>query len=285
MDSERIGRLRYVRVSDPRTIDLRLFPDFLIIGPQRTGTTWLHANLREHPEVLLSEPKELFFFSRLKPLGTHKPREISPELADYLRAFRERPLRYFYKQGFNLLYNKRFYRPRVRGEATATYAAMDRDVIADIKTLRPELKAVMMLRDPVERAWSHAKKDLVRNAGRPIEEVGDKEFEAFFRDPYQLRCAQYEHNLANWRAVLGEDQVFAGSFEDIQTHPVDLMCRVMRFLGVDDDPRFAGRSVHKAVNPAGGSGVPERYRTMLEEILLEQIDAWKRLTSNRNRKR
>jgi len=274
---ERIERLRYVSVSDPAAIDLRRFPDFLIIGPQRTGTTWLHANLREHPEVFLSEPKELFFFSRLKPVGTHKPREVSSELADYLRAFRERPLRYLYKQGLNLLFHKRFYNPRVRGEATASYAAIDADVIADIQALNPRIKAVMMVRNPVERAWSHAKKDLARNAGRPIAEVADEDFEAFFRDPYQIRCAQYDRNLANWRSVLGNDRVFAGRFEDIQTRPVELMCRVMRFLGVDDDPRFAGRSVNEAVNPAGGAGVPARYRAILEDILAEELDAWRRL--------
>ena len=48
------------------TSGARPLPDFLIIGPQRTGTTWLHAHLRFHPQIFLSEPKELYFFSSLE---------------------------------------------------------------------------------------------------------------------------------------------------------------------------------------------------------------------------
>src|SRR3990172_4024171 len=77
--------LQYVRVSDD--VDLAYFPDFLIVGPQRTGTTWLHAHLRSHPEIMLAEPKELFFFSSLKTPDS--PRFPSTELADYLRFFHE----------------------------------------------------------------------------------------------------------------------------------------------------------------------------------------------------
>jgi hypothetical protein len=55
------ARLRFVRARGDE--DLSRFPDFLIIGPQRTGTTWLHAHLRFHPQIFLSEPKELYFFS------------------------------------------------------------------------------------------------------------------------------------------------------------------------------------------------------------------------------
>ena len=40
-------QLRYVKVSDGTRLDG--FADFLIVGPQRTGTTWLHAHLRYHP--------------------------------------------------------------------------------------------------------------------------------------------------------------------------------------------------------------------------------------------
>ncbi len=273
---EIIDRLRYVRVTDPSAVDMSRFPDFLIIGPQRTGTTWLHANLREHPEVFLSEPKELFYFSRLCDEHLHEERSIPPDLSWYLDFFKESPLRYLRKQALSLYFSRRLYAPRVRGEATASYAAMDREVIDELAVLAPGTKAIMMVRDPIERAWSHAKKDLVRNVGKKIEDVTDSEVEEFVSRPYQVRCARYAENLANWRSALGDDNVFVGRFEEVSARPVKLMCEVMSFLGVSADPRFAGRSVNTAVNPAGGSAIPPRYREMLERILSEELEAWRR---------
>src|SRR5512141_1684253 len=124
--------LKYVKVS-PK-VRLEYFPDFLIVGPQRTGTTWLHANLRYHPQIMLSEPKELFFFSALKT--PQSPRFQSNELAWYLRFFPEPLWRVLLRNAVSLWKYGERYRPTVRGEATASYAALDRDVIADITTLQ-----------------------------------------------------------------------------------------------------------------------------------------------------
>src|SRR5229473_6742363 len=39
------------------------FPDFLVISPPKTGSTWLAANLRCHPEIFIPEIKEVKYFS------------------------------------------------------------------------------------------------------------------------------------------------------------------------------------------------------------------------------
>lgn len=263
-----------MKISSERLATER-FPDFLIVGPQRTGTTWLHANLREHPEVFLAEPKELFFFSRLKT--PQHPRFESDELDWYLSFFHDPMLRWLYKQWHCLRRCGRPYHARVRGEATASYAALDGDVIAEIAALRPDVKIVFSVRDPVDRAWSHAKKDLARNRSRAVSEVSDSEFEAFFRDPYQLRCARYDQNLANWRACIPEKNIFIQRFEDIEQRPEELLIGVMKFLGVSADPRYlAAELVRSAVNPTGQSQVPERFRDFLGQLLAAEVESWRR---------
>src|SRR5713101_1263916 len=122
MISEATARaLKYVQVAN-RDVDLAYFPDFLIVGPQRTGTTWLHANLRYHPQIMLAEPKELFFFSSLKPPA--QQRFGSSDLVDYLRFFHEPPWRVMLRHMISLRRYRERYRPTVRGEATASYAAL-----------------------------------------------------------------------------------------------------------------------------------------------------------------
>jgi hypothetical protein len=136
----------------------------------------------------------------------------------------------------------------------------------------------MMVRHPVDRAWSHAKKDLVRNRGRSNEEIADSEWSAFFRDPYQLRCARYEENLASWRAFLPEENVFVGTFEQVESRPAELLRRVTRFLGVSDDERFVDpQLLRSVVNPTGRSEVPDRFRADLERLLASEIEGWQRV--------
>lgn len=270
------SRLRLCEIESDR-LTLDRFPDFLVIGPQRTGTTWLHAVLGRHPEVFLTEPKELYYFSRLKDRAS--PRFESASLDWYLANFRAPLPRLIARQTSSLVRLGRPWWPRIRGEATASYAAMDRDVLEEIAVLNPRMKVLMMVRHPVDRAWSHAKKDLVRNRGRRSEDVRDSEWKAFFRDPYQLRCARYEENLANWRACLGDDQVFVGTFEEVEESPAELLGRVTKFLGVSEDPRYVDRELlTSVVNPTGRSVIPERFRLDLEALLAEEIAAWGRVS-------
>ena len=84
--------LRYATARAP-TVDLGRFPDFFLLGPQRTGTTWLTQHLRTHPEIFFADPREVYFFSyaqwpKRKP--PHRP-DVSNELTWYLSQFVDTP--------------------------------------------------------------------------------------------------------------------------------------------------------------------------------------------------
>jgi len=268
-----VNQLHYIKVSDP-TLSLERFPDFLIAGPQRTGTTWLHAHLRYHPEIFLSEPKELFFFSRLKT--PHAPKFQSNELAWYLKFFRDPLWRYVLKNAITLRKYGQRYRPRVRGEATASYAALDADVIREITALNPDIRVILMIRNPIDRAWSHAKKDLARNRSRRLADVTEAEFKTFFTDPYQRQCAHYVENYDNWAAHLKDGHLFGGCFDDIALRPEALLLRVMSFLGVTSDPRYIDHTVREAVNPTATSEVPAEYRRFLGDLFKDDLEKLRR---------
>ncbi len=263
------SRLRHVRTDGSE--DLALFPDFLIAGPQRTGTTWLHAHLRFHPQVMLAEPKEIFYFNRLKTRD--HPRFESADLSWYLRHFREPWRRRVAKSAVCLWRSRRLYRPTVRGEATASYAAMDVDLIDEVVALNPDVRVIMMIRDPVDRAWSHAKKDLVRKTGRKVEQVPADEFREFFRDEYQISCANYVRNHDHWESRLQPHHLYVGAFEEITRRPHEFLLEVMSFLGVESDPRYIASDVHEEVNPTAKSSVPAEYRAYLEDLFDDEIAA------------
>lgn len=261
------SRLRYVQASG--TEDLSRFPDFLIIGPQRTGTTWLHAHLRFHPQIFLSEPKELYFFSSLATRDAK--RFVSDRLDWYLRFFREPLWLRAAKTAVCLRRYGELYRPVVRGEATASYAAMEPAVIDDLVALRPDVKAILMIRHPFERAWSHAKKDLVRNRKRRFEDVAAEEFQTFFADPYQRRCAQYVEMADAWSSRLRPGHLFVGVFDQIATRPEAMLLDVMRFLGVRADRRYIDPEAKNPVNPTARMRIPAEHRLILEQLYGEDV--------------
>jgi hypothetical protein len=257
---------RWVRV--PPGADLRRFPDFLIVGPQRTGTSWLYTHLRFHPEILFSRPKEIHFFSSLK---SRDPRRfVTDDVGWYLDFFRDRPWMWALKNGVSLLRHGRRYDPRARGEATASYATLDPDVIDDIVRLNPAIRVVLMVRNPVDRAWSDAKYYFERRRRR-LDELGEKELKEFLTDDYQRKCARYVACHDNWAGRLRPGHVLLGRFDDIATEPERMLRGVMRFIGVDDDPRYVASSVRAPVNTTSGSGVTDDYRRFLEELFRDDM--------------
>lgn len=269
LDETTAKKLRWVKGAH-KGMDVSRFPDFLIVGPQRTGTTWLHAHLRDHPRIFLSEPKELFFFSRLKT--PDHPKFESSDLGWYLRRFRDPLWRRLVKTGGALWRYQQPYWPEVRGEATASYAAMDEDVIEEITALNPDIRIILMVRNPVDRAWSHAKKDLLRRSKREVSEVPEQEFKAFFTDEYQLRCSRYVENCDNWTDHLKPGHLLLCFFEDIALRPRELLIKVMAFLGVAATERFIADDVHESINPSGPSRIPATYRLFLEELLRPEME-------------
>lgn len=269
---KRLGDLRHLQVRNATRVRLDRFPDFLILGPQRTGTTWLYHNLKKHPQIALPRKKETYYFTTL---GRPEHRHFECKyLDDFLETHLvERP-RHVLKRHYDSLRKcGELYRPKVRGEATATNALLKPEIIAELVSLQPELKAILMLRDPIERAWSHARKDLVRKFGRKPEDVSAEEYAKFFRASGQRGLAGYTTQLRSWTAALKPGHVFVGDFSMIGGSPRELLTGLQQFLDVRSGPKYFNRHLEERINPAGseGGGVPTAAREKLEELLAEEI--------------
>jgi hypothetical protein len=255
------------------SVDLSYFPTFLILGPQRTGTTWLCENLRGHPQVFITEPKELYFFNLLgRP---EHPRYQSSDLSWYLSFFQPSVRRFLRRCTEMLKRHGELYRPKVRGEGTASYAAMPEQRIQDIVTLNPNIKAILMVRNPIARAWSHAKKDLlnvsiINKHRRNLADVPASEMIDFFRDPYQQACGNYSQSIARWSANLKAGHLFIGFFDDISDHPDELLCDVFDFLEIDNHRKYVGALARERIAatdaPDESRDLSGQYRTVLEAM-------------------
>jgi hypothetical protein len=263
------NQLHWVRVAGVGA-SLRHFPDFLIVGPQRTGTTWLFHNLRRHPEIFLPQEKELYYFSTLRARDNRRSR--LEYLEDYLRAMADTPKSKLKKNYDCLRKHRRLYRPMVRGEATASYATLRSEVIREITLLNPEVKAILMVRDPIERAWSHARKDLTPD-GRVPREIDPDALARLLTENRRLGIALYRTLIANWREHLRPGHLFVGAFDFIASEPQRVLSAIHHFLDVSTGVRYFGRHLHDRINPAPPGEFPpsvaELFHNLLEQERLE----------------
>jgi hypothetical protein len=282
VDKAMLSSLQVCR-ADQSTRYLDKFPDFLILGPQRTGTTWLAENLRLHPNVFVTEPKEVYYFSGLGEPAAWP--EAPDDLEWYLQHFHESKLTIVAKQ-FNALRRfRKLYKPMVRGEATATYAAAISDAaMDDLLAMNPNLKCILMLRNPIQRAWSHVKKDLLNVSHlnvreRDLSEVSESEILDFILSPYQIKCGKYADQINRWQSRLKSGNLFIGVFDDLSQAPERLLLDVYRFLGIPGDakllPKLVRTSIERtdSVANAGKREMPASIQSCLANLFADDIPA------------
>lgn len=163
------------------------------VGPQRTGSTWLDQQLRQHPALALpNHVKETYFFDKHWDRG----------LADYRSHFpADAP---------------------AWAEVGPTYFD-DPDVPARIASVAPEARAVIPLRDPVRRAvslWQHH----LRKGRVPADFWAAAEVE-----PRILTAGDYAEHVARWIDTLGADRVLVLVLEEVHADPQAALDAIMTF--------------------------------------------------------
>jgi len=264
----------------------RKLPDFLCIGAQRSGTSWLYENLRAHPHAWLPPIKEIQYFNSLdKPLRRKLNVYFRHLRGRILDDFHEkRPLanlswdiRYFLGRRSDDWY-KGLFRPaanQVAGEISPDYAALELDEIEHIHKLNPKLKIIYLMRDPIERSWSGATKDLARQRRRHLEAVPDDELLKKLSGPGTMARSNHILVLEKWSSIFGSGQIFIGFFDDVEKKPEELVGNIYRFLGLSNSADYIPANLDKKVNAAGEykSPIPMRFQVPLAIQQIEQLRA------------
>lgn len=239
-------------------------PDFVIIGAARCGTTSLYAYLRQHPEVFMSTEKETDFFS----LGDLPADEV-PALAAAWRARTRDEYERFFRGADGA---------RAVGEASPTYLFYPRSA-ERMRQAIPGAKVICILRDPVERAYSHFA--LARKMG--FETVEDFEAAVALEDERwesdrsmrftYTRASQYHDGLLEFLQRFPRERILVLLFEDFAADPAGTMRTIHEFIGVD--PAFAADVAvrhNRSMLPRSGLvreafGRPFRVRRFLQRNL------------------
>lgn len=192
------------------------YPNLLVIGAQKAGTTWIHKRLSDHPDVFMSEKKELDFFHRSDWRGA---------LADYAAHFEHAGgVRYVGESSPAYMWtveaDSPFYVERRTRNAAIPEAAH--------ATLGGDVRLIAGLRHPVDRAVSAFFHHFRRGRIPPdasILEAGRK-FGI-------IHMGFYERHLAGWIDRFGRAALHVVLFDDLQREPAAVWAGICGFLDIE----------------------------------------------------
>jgi hypothetical protein len=193
-----------------------IWPNFFIVGAQKAGTTSLYFYLKDIPQVYMSPLKEPFYFA---------PHAVHNSASDIIRDKKEY-LRLFEKANGHIAI----------GEASPIYL-WDPDAPKLIHQTVPHARIIMILRDPIERAYS-IYLEKVRYSG-----VKSSFYDELMRDyksqeklygksQLYVEFGMYYEQVKRYFDIFGREQVKVIVFEEFVQHPEQIVNEVLAFLGV-----------------------------------------------------
>ena len=202
---------------------------FMIVGAQKCGTTALAHFLSQHPEIGMASPKEVHLFDSPDYSADWTAKDIDER---YLPHFR-------HCTG-----------AAIRGESTPIYMFLP-GIARELKRYNPDLKLIVLLNDPVERAISHYYMEKHRDQEhRPL-------WLALLSEPMRLRRCEdvraygsamrtwsyrrrglYSVQLRNLYRFFDRDRVLVVRTRDLRQRHDHVLGRVFAFLGVSEHERI-----------------------------------------------
>lgn len=226
--------------------------DFIICGTQKGGTTALDAYLREHPQICMADKKETHFFDNESHFLNGEP--------DYSK----------YHSYFN---PKKPH--KLIGEATPIYMYWN-NAPKRMWNYNPNMKLIVLLRNPIERAYSHWNMERSRNSDnlpffKAIENEQDRCRESL---PLQHRVYSYidrgfylEQLQRIWE-YFPTNQVLILKNEYLKEQPKKTIQDICCFLGVDQLKNIEAKNVHSR---SYNSKISDEERAYLQSIFASEI--------------
>ena len=195
--------------------------DFFIVGAPKAGTTSLYHYLSEHPQVEMSSQKEPDYFSdkAIHQQGMYYGKNRVNTLDKYESLFVQ-------KEGV------------VYGEGSVSYLFYD-NVAEDIKKYNPNAKIIIMLRNPIERAFSHYLMDyrlgLVSDSFENIITKKSKHKNAHLFYQQYIEVSKYANQIQRYLDFFEKENILFIDYEDLKNNVSKTVDQVYDFLNISTE--------------------------------------------------
>ena len=177
----------------------------------RCGSTWLYEVLKCHPDIRLSDTKEMDFF--------------------FMRQMLQHDLNW-YEAHFKPNDGSR---PRpVRGEISPLYARLKAWQVDRVADLLPDARIILTLRHPIERIWSQALYEFGHRSHRDVRRVRPAEFLRQVERPRSKLSSDYCRTIMIWSKAFGRKSLHVGFFEQLRDDPESYVNNVLKHIGASN---------------------------------------------------
>jgi len=223
------------------------FPDFFVVGTVKAGTTSLYSYLKQHPDVFVPAVKELHFFAR----------EINPER--FIRGYGKNDNAHirFVKNEQEYLHYYRDADKKLKGDF-APSNLWSAHAAREIHNVNPNAKIIALVRQPVERAFSHWLMDL-KNGWAKDSFVSS--FEHFAASPEKhwgnnrlyKELSLYTNALQRYYDVFPPDQILVVDFDELTQNALSTFEKVLHFLELPPHALVETEAFNRSAMPRYGA--------------------------------
>ena len=226
-------------------------PDFLCVGAQKAGTSWLYRQLEPHPDFWMPPVKELHYLDNLnRTRRLHAPRRGDERDASFLEDMNNLGARFYLDlDSYGRLFCHKG--PLLSGDISPAYSTLTDEIIERVVNYFPNLKVIFLARDPVERAWSQLSMGVRLGMISPFDATDAEEVIRNLLNPGVLIRSHPSKVVARWKRYVRPESFRVYFFDDLKENPAELRRSVLLFLGGDpnkpsgklkpDDNRDAAR--------------------------------------------
>jgi hypothetical protein len=249
-------------------------PDFLCVGAQKGGTSWLYHQLTLHPDFWMPPVKELHYFDALSRVKRpNLPRCKDGRDQWFLERITELGARsYIDLHGYSRLFEPKA--ELLSGDITPAYSLLNDELIERIVSYFPNLKVIFLARDPVERAWSQLSMDARVGSIPPFDTTDVDEVTRYLLNPAVLLRSYPSKIVTRWQRYVRSDLFRTYFFDDLEIDPAGLRRSILRFLGAD--PRKPSGRLSPGYNAqAGREKLPltDKVRSALARFFKRELKA------------
>jgi hypothetical protein len=150
---------------------------------------------------------------------------------------------------------------KVKGEITPSYSILNLKDVEHIRALFPELKVILILRNPIDRAWSYVRHAWTRGQFDSMGNL-DKIKKLIDATSQSLR-SDYVRTLGIWTLCFPKEQIYIGFYDDMVQDPRGWITDILEFLGVDPTGLSSAETLGKKVNVSRALEMPAEIKDHL----------------------
>ena len=215
-------------------------PDFLCVGAQKAGTSWLYRQLEPHPDFWMPPVKELHYQDNLnRTKRIHGPRCCDKRDTSFIESMQDLRGRFYLDlESYGRLFQHKG--ECLSGDISPAYSTLNDEIIDRVVEHFPNLKVVFLARDPVERAWSQLSMGVRLGMINKFDITDPEEVVCNLLHPGVLARSHPSKIVARWKRYVRPENFRVYFFDDLKENPAELRQSILYFLGADPNKPSGG---------------------------------------------